>query len=101
MKTTLDLPDALVQRIKIRAVQERKPLKRLVAEMLTQSLEAPARPSTRPIATSARFVVAPNGLPQIVCGLNAPAERMTAEEIVRMEHDILLALDLEHAGLPR
>lgn len=101
MKTTLDLPDDLVHRIKIRAVHERKPLKRLVADLLAQSLEAPTPAPALPVTGSDRIVIDPNGLPQIVCDPNAPVERMTVDEIVKMEHDILLALDLEHAGLPR
>jgi hypothetical protein len=101
MKTTLDLPDDLVHRIKIRAVHERKPLKRVVADLLARSLDAPA-PSPAPSGTgSDRIVIGLNGLPQIVCGPNAPVERMTVDEIVKKEHEILSALDLEHAGLSR
>ena len=45
MKATFDLPDDLVQRIKLRAVRERKPLKRVVADLLTQSLDGPETPT--------------------------------------------------------
>ena len=42
MKTTLDLPDALVKRIKLRAVHEGKKLKDAVADLLRKGLASPA-----------------------------------------------------------
>jgi plasmid stability protein len=47
MKTTLDLPDALMREIKVRAAREDRKLKELVAELLTRGLaaERPARPA--------------------------------------------------------
>jgi len=42
MKTTVDLPDALVKEIKLRAVHEGKKLKDAVAELLRLGLDAPA-----------------------------------------------------------
>jgi plasmid stability protein len=100
MKTTLDLPDDLVRRMKIRAVQEGRPLKRLVAELLTQSLNVPAEQSpaaslrvSEPIELNAR------GFPVIRCGPNAGASRMTAEELIAMEQDTILQEDMERGGL--
>ncbi len=40
MKTTLDLPDELVRRVKMRAVQSDRKLKDLVAELLDAGLRA-------------------------------------------------------------
>jgi plasmid stability protein len=38
MKTTLDLPDKLMREVKIRAAQDNRKLKDLVAELLTRAL---------------------------------------------------------------
>jgi hypothetical protein len=38
MKTTLDLPDKLMQEVKIRAVHEHKKLKEVIAELLQAAL---------------------------------------------------------------
>jgi plasmid stability protein len=40
MKTTLDLPDALVKQVKIRAVREGRKLKDAVADLLRKGLAA-------------------------------------------------------------
>ena len=45
MKTTLDLPDALMREVKIRAVHERKKLKDAIAEFIRKGMAAgKARP---------------------------------------------------------
>lgn len=50
MKTIFDLPDQLLQRIKFRAVQERRAIKYLVANLLNQSLNA--APISTPTVTN-------------------------------------------------
>ena len=40
MKTTLDLPDDLMQQVKIRAVHEKKKLKDAVAELIRKGIAA-------------------------------------------------------------
>lgn len=40
MKTTLDLPDDLMQQVKIRAVHEQKKLKDAIAEFIRKGMEA-------------------------------------------------------------
>ena len=44
MKTTVDLPDALVKEIKLRAVHDGQKLKDAIAELLRKGLEAPSSP---------------------------------------------------------
>jgi plasmid stability protein len=44
MKTTLDLPDDLMRSIKIRAAEENRRLKDVVADLLRSGLAAPAEP---------------------------------------------------------
>jgi hypothetical protein len=46
MKTTVDLPDALMQRVKIAAARRRTTFKKLVIEALSMFL-VPARPLLR------------------------------------------------------
>ena len=99
MKTTLDLPDDLVRRMKIRAVQEGRPLKRLVAELLTRSLNAVAVPEPAPSTVTKRMTVAENGFPVFHCGPNASARRMTAEELIALENQTQLEEDISRAGI--
>lgn len=41
MKTTLELPDQLLKRVKIRAVHERKKLKDVIAELIERGMKQP------------------------------------------------------------
>ncbi len=99
MKTTLDLPDDLVRRMKIRAVQEGRPLKRLAAELLIRSLNAAAVPMPAPSAVTKRVSVAANGFPVFHCGPKAPASRMTAEELIALEQQTQLEEDMRGADI--
>lgn len=100
MKTTLDLPDDLVRRIKIRAVHESKPLKRLVAELLNQGLNGVAPPTTpHPLLESVHLALNERGFPVIRCGPNVPAAGMTAEQLVELEQQALLEEDMQRAGI--
>ena len=47
MKTTIDLPDEVVRRVKIRAIHENKKLKEVVAEFLDTGLAQQTAPSPR------------------------------------------------------
>lgn len=101
MKTTLDLPDDLVKRIKIRAVEEGRPLKRLVADLLRQSLNAAPPPAPAAESTvSEHILLNQRGFPVIRCGPNASDNRMTAEELIAMEQEALLQEDRQRAGVP-
>jgi hypothetical protein len=42
MKTTLDLPDDLIKRVKIRAIHEHKKLKDTIAELIARGMQQPA-----------------------------------------------------------
>src|SRR5437879_1955805 len=91
MKTTLDLPEALVSEIKIRAVNKRQKLKDAVAELLWKGLAAAPdldADAPAPVITTDKKT----GLPLIVCKLAAsPAEEMTPERVA----DILLSQEVE------
>jgi hypothetical protein len=57
MKTTLDLPDDLVKRVKIRAVHEHKKLKHAIAELIERGLNQPKQAKIpKPIKLRGGFV---------------------------------------------
>jgi plasmid stability protein len=91
MKTTLDLPDALVKQVKLRAKREGRKLKDMVADLLRKGL---ASSSTSQIPAKSPLVIKDpeTGLPLIVCNqAAAPGEEMTPERVA----DILLAQEVE------
>jgi hypothetical protein len=98
MKTTLDLPDALVMQVKLRAVREGRKLKDAVAELLRKGLAATTEDEPQAPAP----VIAKDkktGLPVIMCReAAAPEQEMTAQRVA----DILLAQEVEwhHAASP-
>ena len=91
MKTTLDLPDALVKQIKIRAVEEGRKLKDEVADLLRKGLAVAT--GTEPDGQAAVITRdKETGLPVIECKqAAAPEEEMTPERVA----DILLAQEVE------
>lgn len=48
MRTTLDLPDPLMRRVKIRAVSEGRKLKEIIADLLEKGMDAPAAVAALP-----------------------------------------------------
>lgn len=91
MKTTLDLPDALVKQVKIRAVREGRKLKDAVADLLRKGLAVAtaAEPAAHAPAIARDKKT---GLPLIQCKHAAPpGEEMTPERVA----DILLAQEVE------
>jgi len=99
MKTTLDLPDELIREVKLRAVVQRRTVKDLVAEFLRQGLgiEPPGRLAPPPAGSM--VAVGAQGLPVISCQPKAPATRMSAEELLKLEQQTQADEDLQHAGI--
>ena len=84
MKTTLDLPDALVKQVKLRAVREGRKLKDAVADLLRKGLaassEKPAAPVRSVVKTHPK-----SGLPYIECPHAASAEEeMTPDRVAEL-----------------
>ncbi len=98
MKMTIDLPDDLVRDVKLRAVHERLPVKRLVADFLRQSLRRDIQ-KTEP-AVSERVIITEIGLPLFRCQPDSTATRMTAEEVIALEQSIIEGEDLRRVGIP-
>ncbi len=86
MKTTFELPDALVRDVKLRAIHEGRKLKDVVADLLRKGLDAPDRPEP---ATEQPYLVRDErtGLPLIRCRHRAASgQELTPDRVA----DILL-----------
>lgn len=80
MKTTFDLPDKLLRRLKLRAVHDGRNLKDVVADALRAGLEAKPEPVAERAAVV--FKDKKTGLPVIQCRRAAPRGReLTPERI--------------------
>jgi plasmid stability protein len=98
MKTTFDLPEDLVREVKLRAVLQGRTVKDLIAELLRQGLGmACARSEKTPASHMVK--VGENGLPVIRCVPDAPATRMSIEELLKLERDSQSQEDLSRAGI--
>jgi hypothetical protein len=99
MKTTLDLPDELIQEVKLRAVHQRRTVKDLVAEFLRQGLGLPPLGEAEKRPVSPMVKIGKRGLPVILCAPNAPATRMSAAELHALEQETQTEEDLSRVGL--
>lgn len=93
MKTTLELPNDLVREIKLQAVNEGRKLKEVVADLLRRGL---GQDSEKAALAQPRRQNIP--LPLFPSASDAPAARMTAEQLVALEHETLTHEDLERLG---
>ena len=91
MKTTLELPDDLVKRVKLRELREGRKLKDAIADLLQKGLAADMNTEPEP----KRAVITTDkktGLPVIRGGRPAPpGEELTPERVA----EILLAQEVE------
>lgn len=100
MKTTLDLPDDLIQQVKMQAVMQRRPLKDLVAEFLRLGLGIPPRTPVPAHPASSMIVIAPDGLPLIQCRSEAKTSTLSIETLLALEQTTQTTEDMQRAGLP-
>lgn len=83
MKTTFDIPEELVRRLKLRAVREGRKLKDAVADVLRAGLDAQGRQS----AVQAAIIVndKKTGLPVIQCPRAAPrGQELTPDRVAEI-----------------
>ncbi|MGH3563749.1 MAG: antitoxin [Mycobacterium sp.] len=73
MKTTLDLPDDLVRAIKVRAAQQDRKIKDVVAELLRRALSQPESAAVAPVPRRVQ-------LPLVQCG-SAAGKEMTPDRV--------------------
>ena len=97
VKTTFDLPPELVRELKLRAVHEGRKLKDVAADLLKRGLDAPET-TAKPRTTKPKIQIQSNGLPVVRCAANAPAKRMTADELLALEREALAGEDLQRLG---
>ena len=97
MKTTLDLPDELFRELRLRAVAQGRTVKDLVAELLRQGLGMAPRSGPEKPPVSSRVEIGKEGLPVIRCNPDAPATRMSVEELLKLEQETQLEEDLRRA----
>jgi plasmid stability protein len=94
MKMTIDLPEELIKAIKIRAAQERRTVRELVAAYLTDGLYPPQAKHTDTAAAGA-VEIAPWGLPIIRGKAPAQSVQQTPTEAVALINETLQQLDEE------
>lgn len=81
MRTTLDLPDALLKRAKIEAVERGTSLRDLVAAALERELDRPSE--TRPRRKRARFPIFDSRAPGSLRLTNAGIAKLEGDEDLR------------------
>jgi plasmid stability protein len=83
VKTTLDLPDELVRRLKLRAVHSGRKLKEVAADMLAAGLAVPLAGSSEEPAVVVKDKK--TGLPVIRCRRSAPrGQELTPERVAEI-----------------
>jgi plasmid stability protein len=90
MKMTLDLPPDLIRAMKLRALNEHRKLKEVAAELLARGLDTEAT-QTGPAKGSI-------ALPLFPTSSDAPAARMTTEQLLALEQATLHQEDLQRLG---
>ncbi len=101
MKTTLDLPDDLVQELKLRSVHERRKLKDVAAQAIRRGLQVKDPTPGEPPPLPPGLEINERGFPVFKCGPDAPATKMTIEELLALEQESLLEDDLKRVGITR
>ena len=94
MKTTIELPAELMREVELRALREGRRLDDAAANLLRIGLASPPRLASSRITTDPK-----TGLPVVRCGPNAPANRMTAAELIALEQESQQQDDLGRIGL--
>jgi hypothetical protein len=98
MKTTLDLPDHLMQQVKQRALQQGRPIKALMADYIRQGLHGPA---ALPLSTNSGVLeVDAEALPLFRPDPQLKRHSIDLATALRLEQDALIKEDRQRAGLP-
>lgn len=97
MKTTLDLPDALVDEVQARATREGRQLNDTLVELLFKGLSALGHSAAAPAPKVGTHPE--SGLPYIECSPDAPARSMTLQRLIALEQEMLDRDDGKRFGL--
>lgn len=99
MRTTLDLPDPLMRKVKIKAAAEGKKLKEIMAELIEAGLEEGQPQATLPEGESP-WEIDPKTKFPVAKTLKLPGYKPpTLEESLALTEKVLLEGDLERAGI--
>lgn len=101
VKTTLDLPDDLVKELKLRSVHERRKLKDVAAQAIRRGLQVKDLVAETSSLLPEGLEINDRGFPVFKCDPNAPANKMTVEELLALEQESLLEEDLKRGGIAR
>ena len=104
MKTTLDLPDDLIRQAKLRAVVQGRTLRDLMADFIRQGLGLYPGGGTAPLPPSVESAieVGSNGIPVFKTKPNTgkKAKKVSIEELLALERQVLAEEDLRRVGHP-
>ena len=100
MKTTIDLPDDLVREAKLRALLEGRTLRDLIADYVRQGLGLSGEDQWETPIRSSKVRIGANGLPVIAGRADAPASRMSVDELLELEQQAQEAEDICDVGRP-
>lgn len=98
MKATFDLPPDLIRAVKLRAVHEGRKLKDVAADLLKRGLSDQGQ-SGKPQLSKPQIEIQADGLPVVRCKADAPASRMSTDELLSLEQETLQQEDLQRLGL--
>jgi plasmid stability protein len=99
MKTTLDLPDEILREMKLRALMQGRTLRDLAADYLRQGLGMAAPRQVMTLPQDLPFEIGADGIPIFRGSADAPATRMSLEELLKLEQDALTSEDMQRAGI--
>jgi hypothetical protein len=99
MKVTVDLPEGLVKKVKLRAVHDGRKLKDTVQELLVQGLSVDLL-GAKAKKRKPRLVTNPKtGFPEIDCGSGSRRSTLTMEQHNELIRRIEEEQDLESVGI--
>jgi hypothetical protein len=86
--------------MKLRAVMQGRTLRDLATELLNNGLRVIPDKPPEPLPAHSMVKLRANGLPVVQCAAQAPAQRMSAQDLVRLGQKALAQEDVQRVGLP-
>ena len=99
MKTTIDLPDALVKAARQRALHEGRTFRDLVAAYIRQGLNERGDREAAAVGPASAVVITESGFPLFRQQVGSPTLRAELDELLALERDSLQDDDLHRAGI--
>lgn len=89
MRTTLDLPDDLLQQVKIRAVKENRRLKDVIADLLLSGLREPGPPAANSWESLFGIAAGDEGLRDALKAIDGEIAKARAADVEWQKHDVV------------